>query len=185
MSSQDLPESALQEYVLQSQDGDTDAFGKIYDHFFTAVYRYTSFRVPKEMAEDLVADIFVKAWEKIHTYKSQKKVPFSAWLFRIARHSVIDAYRSQKHIAEVPEEVIDEDPLNQTADRVTRQHLVLTVRTAMKQLPDRYREVLELSFMAELPNNEVARVLRIREGATRTLKSRALKKLEQLLPVDV
>ena len=57
----------MQALNLRAQEGDTDAFGTVYDHFFLPVYRYTSFRAPKEIVEDLVSDIFVKAWEKLST----------------------------------------------------------------------------------------------------------------------
>ena len=185
MSSQNVNEFELQELVLLAQEGDTEAFGKVYDLFFDKIYRYASFRVPAEVAEDLVADIFVKAWEKLHTYKPQKNVPFGAWIFRIARHTVVDSYRSKQVIEEVPEEMEDTDALNRAETRVKRRHLLKTVRGAMQELPPKHREVLELSFMAELPNTEVARVLKMREGAVRTLKSRALKKLEVLLPPEI
>ena len=88
-------ESDIQELVRKAQKGDTEAFGKVYDHYFAPVYRYTAFRLPSDMVEDLVADIFVQAWEKLHTYAERKNISFGAWLFRIARHKVIDTYRSQ------------------------------------------------------------------------------------------
>ena len=59
------------------------------------------------------------------------------------------------------------------------------VNVAIDQLPDRYREILMLSFMAELPHSEIARVLHMTEGAVRILKHRALKKLEQHLPENI
>lgn len=184
MSSTHMSEGELQQLVHQSQNGDTEAFGKVYDHFFDPIYRYAAFRVPDEIAEDLVADIFVKAWEKIHTYKAQKNVPFGAWLFRIARYTVIDSYRSKQVVEEVPEDMEDTDTLNRAETRVKRRHLLRTVRNAMSELPGKHREILELSYMAGLPNGEIARVLKMREGAVRTLKSRALKKLETLLPPE-
>src|SRR4051812_22774895 len=101
MSTQPLSPEELKALVAKAQQGDTEAFGKIYDTFLTPVYRYVVFRFPEDLAEDLVADIFVKAWEKISSYKPYKAVPFSAWLFRIARHSVIDAYRNQRGFEEI------------------------------------------------------------------------------------
>jgi len=180
-----LEEADLQDLVQKAQEGDTDAFGGIYNHYFESVYRFTSFRVPEEIAEDLVADIFVKAWEKLHTYKAQRNVPFGAWLFRIARHMLVDSYRSHQKTEEVPEDIEDEDEFNRAETRVKRNHLLKMVRGAMDELPKRYQEVLHLSYVAELPNNEVARVLKMRSGAARTLKFRALKKLEENLPPEI
>jgi RNA polymerase sigma factor (sigma-70 family) len=59
------------------------------------------------------------------------------------------------------------------------------MRGAMDRLPSRYREVLHLSYVAELPHSEVARVMRTSEGSVRTLKFRALKKLRLELPQDL
>lgn len=180
-----VQDKVLPEYVRRAQEGDTESFSKIYDMFFLQVYRYTAFRVPAEVAEDLVADIFVKAWEKLHTYKARKNVPFAAWLFRIARHTVIDAYRTHRGFEEIPEGLMDTDVFNKADTKLGRDEMLHLVNTAIDKLPGRYREILMLSFMAELPHSEIARVLHITEGAVRILKHRALKKLETLLPENI
>jgi len=112
MTQEDTTNAELLTLVRQAKEGDTKAFSKIYDHYFTPVYRYTAMRVPQESAEDLVADVFVKVWEKLYTYKERKKVPFGAWLFRIARNEVIDAYRTGRTWDELPEDLSDTDELN-------------------------------------------------------------------------
>lgn len=180
----ELDHAQIRALVAKAQNGDTDAFGQIYDHFFDQVYRFSAFRVPQDIAEDLTADIFVKAWEKIHTYKLRKNVPFGAWLFRIARNMVVDAYRGQKIIEEVPDTLEDHDRLNAADTRVKSKETVVIVRKAMEKLPKRYQDILSLSFLADLPHDEIARILRISEGSVRILKFRALKKLEEFLPPD-
>lgn len=185
MSSPDsLSEAELQELVAKAQDGDTEAFSGVYDHFFIPVFRYVRFRLPAEIAEDTTADIFVRVWEKLHKYKSHRSVPFGAWVFRIARHMVIDAYRAHRVTDAIPDELVDPDLLNRAETRTERADLLRIVRGALDQLPRRYREVLLLTFVAELPHSEVARVLRMTEGGVRILKMRALRKLEGLLPPE-
>ena len=182
---QQLPEEELQRLVKLAQDGDTDAFEGLYAQFFLPIYRYTAFRISADRAEDIVADVFVKAWEKLHQYKIRKGVPFGAWLFRIARHTVIDAYRSERDFDEVPEDLADPDGLNRADADVRNADVLRIVREALDQLPRRYREILVLSYIADLPHHEVARVLRMTEGGVRILKFRALRKLESLLPPDL
>jgi RNA polymerase sigma-70 factor (ECF subfamily) len=177
-------EAELQKLIALAKDGDTDAFGRIYDQFFAAVYRYCAFRLPKEVAEDTTADIFVKAWEKLHTYKNQRGVPFAAWIFRIARYTVIDTYRSARGFEEVSDSLADTDSFNRAEERIERSDTLRIVREAMNRLPTRYREILLLTYVSELPYHEVARVLRLTEGAVRILKLRALRKLEALLPPE-
>lgn len=182
MQQNPLSPEELTALVMRSQNGDTDAFGKIYDAYLTPMYRYVVFRFPEEMAEDLVADIFVKAWEKLHTYKLQKNVPFSAWLFRIARHVVIDAYRKHRGFDELTENLKDESAWNDPRQRVEKKFALLTVRKALNELPRRYRETLLLSYVSDLTHAEIAKAMGVREGTVRILKFRALKKLESNLP---
>lgn len=180
-----LSEEEIRMLVRSAQEGDTDAFAALYDRFFDPVYRYTAFRLPAEIAEDVTADIFVKAWEKLHTYRIHKGVPFGAWLFRIARHSVIDTYRSQRGFEEVPEQLADDDTLNHPAHRTEQTYTMRYIRAALLRLPRRYRDVLLLSYVADLPTSEVGRVLRLTDGAVRILKMRALRKLDEELPPDI
>lgn len=185
MADSPLHEKDIRELVRKAQDGDTEAFGRIYDHLFLPVYRYTAFRLPREVAEDTVADIFVKVWEKLHTYKVHRRVPFAAWLFRIARHTVIDVYRTQRGFEEVPETLEDPDLLNRADTAAKRADVLRAVRRALFQLPRRYREILLLSYVSELSHRDSAKVLHLTEGAVRILKLRALRKLARLLPQDL
>lgn len=180
-----LTEPEILALVRTSQEGDGDAFRRLYDHFFPQVYRYTAFRFDREMAEDLTADIFLKVWEKLGTYQERKGIPFGAWLFRIARYAVIDAFRADHPTEEMPEELHDPDPMNRADDLHQRKELLGTVRTAMDQLPKKYRDVLTLSFFADLSITEVAQTLKRSEGSVRVLKFRALEKLESLLPPEL
>ncbi len=181
MANQTLPPEELQNLVLGAQDGDTEAFGKIYDAFLTPVYRYIVFRFPEDQAEDLVADVFVKAWEKLSSYRARAGIPFSAWLFRIARHTLIDAYRSSRGFEEIPEELPDERGDNNPSARIEKSMSVRDVRHAISHLSKDYQDVLLLHYVAGLSHSEVARSLRMTEGYVRIIKFRGLKKLEDLL----
>lgn len=184
MKQDPLSEEELQESMRLAQEGNTEAFGRIYDHFFDAIYRYAAFRLPREIAEDTVSDIFVKAWEKIHTYKPYKNVPLGAWLFGIARRAIIDTYRARRGFEEVSEHLADTDTLNRTEYRLEQGELLRIVRRAIDSLPRRYRDVLLLSYISGLPIKEVAGVLKLSEGGVRILKMRALRKLETALPPE-
>jgi RNA polymerase sigma-70 factor, ECF subfamily len=184
MAMQPIPAEELRALVKRAQEGDTEAFGKIYDAFLTPIYRYVVFRFPQELAEDLVADIFVKAWEKLHSYKPVANVPFSAWLFRIARHVVVDAYRGQRGFEEVSEDIVDENVSSDPKLTTERRLSIVTVRDALRRVPRYYREILLLHYVSGLSHAEIANSLRITEGGVRILKFRALRKLEALLPKD-
>jgi RNA polymerase sigma-70 factor (ECF subfamily) len=182
MSTVQLPPEELAALVKEAQDGNTEAFGKVYDAFLTPVYRYVVFRYPEELAEDLVSDIFVKAWEKLHTYRPLAHVPFTAWLFSIARNVVIDAYRSTRGFEDLNDEIVDERRENDPTLRTEQAITVAMVRGALTKLPKDYRDVILLHYVAGLGHSEVARALQMTEGYVRQLKFRGLKKLESFLP---
>jgi len=182
MSSPQLSPEELSALVAKAQDGDSEAFGKIYDAYLTPVYRYVVFRFPQELAEDLVADVFVKSWEKLSSYRPRTGIPFTAWLFRIARYTVIDAYRNTRGFDDLDEELVDEDKESDPQRRMERKLTVAMVRKALLKLPKDYRDVLLLHYVAGLGHSEVARSLSMTEGYVRQLKFRGLKKLETLLP---
>lgn len=182
MGPMDTKEQAILELVKEAKEGSTESYSKIYDHYFEQIYRYAALRVPAEIAEDLVADIFVKAWEKLHMFREQRGVPFGAWLFRIARNEIIDTYRTSKTWEEVDDALVDPDTENRADTEANRMFLLKIVREAMDKLPRKYNEVLSLCFIADLSHEEAAQVLRCSEGSVRVLKFRALKKLKEELP---
>lgn len=180
-----IEDGAFKLLVRRAQEGDTEAFGQIYDAYFTPVYRYAAFRLPKEIAEDVTADIFVKAWEKLHTYKVHRGVPFGAWIFRIARYTVIDAYRTKRGFEEVPDTLADPDAYNRADHRTNQADRLRIVRKVLNDLPKRYREVLVLSYISDLPHEAVGELLDLTVGAVRVLKLRALRRFKDSLPPDM
>lgn len=178
-------EQKILKLIDEAKSGDHESFGKLYDIYVTPIHRYVAFRLPAGLVEDIVADVFVKAWEKLDSYKGRKGTPFSSWLFRIAKHVVIDTYRTQKETIELDEVHVDEDRWNDPALGITQEMQAKLLKQAMNKLPKRYREVLLLSFMSNLGHGEIARTMRMREGGVRILKHRALKKLGELLPVSM
>src|SRR5512138_2337427 len=88
--------------VESAQAGDGDAFSQLYEAYFERVYRFVYFRVADaEMAEDLASQVFLKAWENLHRYRPHG--PFLAWLYAIARNTVIDTYRTRRQVVSLDE----------------------------------------------------------------------------------
>lgn len=98
----------LRDYALKVRagnvNGPTDGglnghsqFSDIYESLGPQVYRYLYYSLPrKDLAEDLTQEVFVKAFEKLDTFKPRPNVPFRAWVFRIAHNHLIDHFRGQK-----------------------------------------------------------------------------------------
>jgi RNA polymerase sigma-70 factor (ECF subfamily) len=174
-----LPDEA--DLVRKAKSGDARAFGRLYDATLDRIYRYVFFRVTDtELAEDLTSQVFLKAWENLSRYKPGG--PFVAWLYTIARNTVIDHYRTRKQSVPLDQTVIKEDPA--LDEKVDLKHDIGILREAMQELTDEQREVLTLRFLADMETGEIAERMQKSEGAIRALQMRALQALAKAMGTD-
>ena len=78
----------VERLVAKARRGDTRAFAHLYDAFADRVFGFLKMRTGDVRdAEELTETVFLKAWQALPGYE-QRGLPFSAWLFQIARSSV-------------------------------------------------------------------------------------------------
>jgi len=156
--------------VLEAQNGCSDSFGELYDQFLDPIYRYIYLRVSSvEVAEDLAGEVFFKALKSLKKYKKRKNLPFSAWLFRIAKNILIDHYRKHVALDEIPETIPDE---SSDADSKKKTNIGIEkkrILTAIQELPEMQSQAIALKYFSELKNQEIAQVLEKSETAVRIL----------------
>jgi RNA polymerase sigma-70 factor (ECF subfamily) len=175
------PDSETQEALLvkKAVSGDSSAFAGLYEIYVDDVYRFIFHRVGHEQtAEDLTSQVFLKAWDKLGRYEI-RGLPFGAWLFQIARNTVIDYYRTYKET--LPLEHLNSDPAVNVAKEVEKQLEGEWLRTVLQHLTEDQREVLVLKFINGLKTQEIAQVMGKRQGAIRALQMRALQALAEIL----
>ena len=175
-----MTEEDLKNYLEKAQNGDTDAFARIYDLFFEKLYKFIFYRVGhKQISEDLLAETFVKAWQKIGQIGNSKAL--SSWLFQIAKNNIIDYYRSKKTTISL-EEV--EDFLEEVISPVEELDLNLEqkkILEVIQLLPVEQGLVIKYKFFEDLSNQEIAILLNKTEGAIRVIQHRAVIKLKELI----
>lgn len=177
------PQPDERHLVEQAKAGDAQAFGQLYDAAVDRVYRFLFFRVNDvQTAEDLTSLVFLKAWENLHRY--QPRGPFLAWLYSIARNTVIDHYRTHKQTVSLEEAAPMAAPNATPDDVVDLLFEMKTLKAAMRHLTAEQREVLTLKFIAEYDTAQIARQMRKSEGAIRALQMRALQALARVLQSD-
>lgn len=171
----------LSELVAKAQNGDIESFGRIYDLLLDRIYRFMYFRVNNEEdAEDLTETVFMKIWEGLKGYKDTG-VPFEAWVFRIARNSVTDYYRTRKANISTDEVSEVEDQSDSVEDIVGANLTKEKVLEALKRLLDTYKEIITMKFIEELENEEISQILDKPVDQIRVLQSRAIKALRKVL----
>jgi RNA polymerase sigma-70 factor (ECF subfamily) len=164
--------------IRLSQQGDRDAFESLYATYFERIHRYIHFRVEEEeQAEDITSHVFLKVWEKLATYKPGSS-PFVAWLYRIARNSVIDHYRTRKTAISLEEaDPVELSHADDVDERIDMQIQSQLLREALKELTYTQQEVLILKYVCGFSTVEIARKLDKQQGAIRALQMRGIQGL--------
>jgi RNA polymerase sigma-70 factor (ECF subfamily) len=173
-----------QRRVIESaQGGDLDALASLYDSHINQVYRYALARLGNvHDAEDVAEEIFLKMLNGLPGYE-WRKVPFAAWLMRIARNEVVSFTRRngrRAHDTELPEEIVDRgnnDPV-EAAERVLA---LEDLRRAVALLPEAQREVIILRFAAGLSVADTAKALSKNENNVKVLQHKGMQRLQVLM----
>jgi RNA polymerase sigma-70 factor (ECF subfamily) len=173
------------ELVQRARNGDSEAFGRLYERSLDRVYRYIYFRVSDDdTAEDLTSKVFLKAWENLPRFKAGSS-PFIAWLYTIAHNAVIDHYRTKRQTAPLDDilSLPASDPLpdEQYDSRSDAQAL----RESLKQLTGLQRDVVTMKLIDGMNTEEIAKRLHKSCGAIRALQMRGLQALAKILQDEI
>ena len=182
VSADDLAELGDDELAERAKTS-SDAFGALYDRHVRRIYSYIYYRIgQKSEAEDLTERVFVQALENLPRYEF-RGAPFSAWLFRIAHNLVANWHRdSARHPQSPLEEASDratdrDDPPSDALDAEEQREL----RTAVARLPIDRQMLLQMKFVDERSNADIAVQMGRTEGAVKALLHRTLVALRQEL----
>lgn len=160
------------------------ALVSLFETHYERVARYIAVRIGNmDEAEDLASEVFVRALRAIDSYKDTG-APMEAWLFKIARNSVIDHLRERRRRpppTELNEALGGPDGKDGPDDRLEHAEEVEMLKQAMEHLSDAQRQVLALRFGAEMTSEQVATVVGKKPGAVREMQSAAISKLRQIM----
>lgn len=176
----------MMDLVERAQAGETEAFGRLYDHYSDTVYRYIYYRVGgKATAEDLTSETFLRALRRIGTFTWQGR-DFGAWLVTIARNLVADHFKSSRFRLEVTTgEMLDANEVEPSPEDCVLEALSNeSLLRAVRKLNPQQQECVTLRFLQGLSVAETARIMGKNEGAIKTLQYRAVRTLARLLPDD-
>ena len=171
------------QYVRLAQDGDGEAFGKLYDRYVDMVFRFIYFRVnDRALAEDFTSETFLRALRRISTISYQGR-DIGAWFITIARNIVLDHLKSARHRLELTtaDTIEGKEHVASTEEAVLDVLQSERLMQAVAQLGDEQRECVMLRFVHGLSVNETAKVMGKNDGAIKALQHRAVRKLADLI----
>ena len=170
--------------VRQAQEGDAEAFGRLYDHYVTMVHRYVYHRVgDRATAEDITSETFVRALRRIDSLSFQGR-DVGAWLVTIARNIVLDHVKSSRYRLEVATaDMRDADRATDGPEDAVVAHLTnRELLACVQQLGSEQQECIVLRFIHGLSVSETAESMGKKDGAIKALQHRAVRRLAGMLP---
>ncbi len=174
----------LERQLIKKAQENAAAFEELYNHYLPKVYGFLLNRIgQKELAEDLTSEVFAKALANISKF-NDRGVPFAAWLFRIARNTLIDYTRKKKEILTDAVEAFEPPPEHSEAKAtigLMQDEKKEFIRKTMENLPEKYQTVLSLKFFEELDNDEIADIIGCQKNAVAVRVHRALRLMRKHL----
>jgi RNA polymerase sigma-70 factor (ECF subfamily) len=171
------PRSEDLELVSALLARDRKAAAEFVSRYTDRIYAYICARLlpRKDLAEDLVQEVFLLAWEHLSEFRGQGSL--EAWLLGIARHKVVDHYRERLRklisLDEESEEVPESAVLPELDESLDRERLRERTMRAMAALPEHYRLALLWRYWEESSAQEMAARSGKTEKAVERLLARA------------
>jgi len=169
---------------LKVKRQDKEAYGQFYDLYVGRIYRFIFFKVSSAPdAQDLTSEVFLKLWQRLK--EGQEIRNLNAFIYALARNTVIDYYRSKARTEKDLDEV--GQIANEDKDMLAKQIVDSQLQGVLKgldRLKSEYREVVILRFLDELSIKEISEILVKSKGAVRVLIHRALKALKNNIQDD-
>jgi RNA polymerase sigma-70 factor (ECF subfamily) len=159
--------------------GDRDAFDQLYRRFARPVLAMALRQLGDNgRAEDAAQETFAAVWRSARSYRPERGSG-SAWLYAVARHAIIDRARQRREqAADIPEEA---SPIAGPDEQAEGSWLAWRVHSALEQLPERERVVIELAYWSGLSQTEIASYLDVPHGTETTRTRTGLARLGGLL----
>ena len=170
-----------------------ESFVKLYDYYYPKILGYCFRRtLDLNLSKDITSETFLKAFIGIAKYQ-WKGVPFSSWLFRIASNEMNMLDRKKKYSPDLLTDfkerglfdVVDKASLDEEKNEVGKQLQqskdFVNVQQKLLLLPVKYQEVIALKYFEEKSIKEIVEILAIKEGTIKSLLSRGIEKLKNLV----
>lgn len=163
--------------VKQALEGNCDAFKEL---FMRNVNKVNSLclRLSSDihLAEDLTQEVFIKAWEKLGTFKFESK--FSTWLHSIAVNQFMMNLRSRKRESGMEEEF---GRIENSRETRNQQDSRIDIAGAIKKLPAQAKAILILHDIEGYKHNEISEMMSIQTGTSKAHLHRARRMLREEL----
>ncbi|UJQ94328.1 sigma-70 family RNA polymerase sigma factor [Mariluticola halotolerans] len=161
---------------------DREAFGALFLYFGPRVKSLMlKGGADHAQAEDIVQDVMMVVWRKVHLYAPDRG-SVSAWIFTIARNARIDRLRrsASRPYQDIDDLELASEDSNGEDDAIANQRS-RRVANAMEELPADQREIIDLAYIQDMSQSEIAAQLNVPLGTVKSRMRLAYAKLRDKL----
>lgn len=155
-------------------------FSQFYAENIDRVYRFVFFRVGrnKELAEDLVSEIFMKALAHFGKYDPEQSK--SAWLYTIARNHLANHFRD-RHVEIDIEDLVLSPSHAREVQPLEQREAELEIERALGELSREDRQIVTMKHLEGYSYHEMAELLDRSADALKVATHRAVKKMKEII----
>ena len=171
-----------QELVSQLLQQNDQAFSYLYDNYSPALFGVINQIISnKEIAAEVLQDVFVNIWKKIGLYDDTKGRLFT-WMLNIARNAAIDKLRSRSY-----QDSLKNQPLAENVNTITANSAAnplqndIGLRKQVGKLKEEYRVLIDLSYYQGFTHEEISKILNLPLGTVKTRIRSALTQLRTMI----
>lgn len=171
------------EAITRVKNGDVEAFAILVEKYHRRLLAFIHRLVnDNSVVEDIGQEVFLNTYKSLHRFDEQAGVPFSAWLFIIARNRVLSELRKKGRRSMIGLEMLTDSPDERPTalEQMTNNEQLQALQDSLAQLPEPYRNTILKSLQGD-SIAEIARLEGISTGTVKSRISRAKTKLKQLI----
>lgn len=162
--------------VALAREGDREAFERLYRRHVGRIHGLARRMAGADRADDLTQDVFVRAWEKLETFRAESQ--FGTWLYRLAVNVIVEDRRKK---SSQWQQLSDEQAAFGLPVRPADTPLRMDLAAAVDRLPGGAREVFVLHDVEGYKHREIGRIVGITTGTSKGQLHRARMILRQYL----
>ncbi len=172
---------ALEHELVEKAKGNPEHFRPLYNKYYESILRFVYQRTnDKETAYDITAHVFLKAMQSLKQY-SFKGLPFSSWLYRIARNEVVDYYRQSNQTRSISIDRTGLGNILSDSDYIDKEEHIQLILNELKTLNADEMQIIEMKYFEKRQFKEIAEILDISETNAKVRAHRIIEKLRKSL----
>ncbi len=165
---------------VKSAQEKPERFAPLYDKYYEQIFRYIYQRIDnKELAFDITSQVFLKAMNNIKRYE-YRGVPFSSWLYRIAKSEVYQSFRDKKSKRTVSVESFQLVELIEEWDEDNSEQKRSILLKIIAELKEEEVQLVEMRYFEKRSFREIGEILELTENNAKVKTHRIVTKMKKI-----